>query len=48
VEKRAVMIILEAIVDLVLPNHTTIAYEVDKVKKVSTSVTVSDEQEGAL
>jgi hypothetical protein len=48
VEERAVLIILKALVDLVLPNHTTIAHEIDKVKKMSTSGTVRDEQEGAL
>jgi hypothetical protein len=48
VEERAVLIILEAIVHLVLPNHTTIAYEVHEVKEVSTSGTVCNEQEGAL
>lgn len=48
VEERAVLIILEAFVDLVLPNYTTISHEIDKVKKMSTSGTVCDEQEGAL
>lgn len=48
VEERAVLIILEAFVDLVLPNHTTIVYEVDKVKEMSTSGAVGDEQDGAL
>jgi len=48
VEERAVLIILEAFVDLMLPNYTTIAYKVDKVEKMSTSGTVCDEHEGAL
>lgn len=48
VEERAVLIILEAFVDLVLPDYTAIAYEVDKCKKMSTSGAVCDEHEGAL
>ena len=48
VEERAVLIILKAFVDLVLPNYATISYKVDKIKKMSTFGTIRDEQEGAL
>ena len=35
-EGRAILIILEVIVDLVPENRTTIAYEVHEVKRIST------------
>jgi hypothetical protein len=47
-KEDAVLIILEAFVDLVFPKYTTSACEVDEAEKMSTSSTVCYQHEGAL
>ena len=45
---RAILIILEVIVDLVLANRTTIAYKVHEVKRISTFGADKEDEEGIV
>jgi hypothetical protein len=47
-KEGAVLIILKVFIDLVLPDYSARAYEVDKGKEMGTSATVCYKHEGAL
>lgn len=47
-EEDAVLMILKATIDLMLPKNTTSACDVDETKEMGTSGTVCYEYEGAL
>jgi hypothetical protein len=47
-KEDAILIILEAFIDLMLPDNTTSAYEVDEVKEMCTSSAVCREHEGTF
>ena len=47
-EGKAILIILEVIVDLVPENRTTIAYEVHEVKRTSTFGADKEDEEGMV
>ena len=48
VKEAAVLLILKAFINLVLPEYTTGAHEVDKAEEMGTSGTVCYQHEGAL
>jgi hypothetical protein len=47
-KEYAVLIIIKAFIDLVLPNYTTGAYEVDEADEMGSSGTVRNQYEGTL
>jgi hypothetical protein len=47
-KEGAVLIILKVFINLVLPDYSARAYEVDKGKEMGSSATVRCEHEGAL